>query len=298
MRSLKKYKQYRLVNFFLILTFLTATLNAEVVRIGLYEPSRGTVKIKDFVLGITVLLKEQAEMAGLDLIITNYKDPILLAKDFRERNVDLIIANSYFFAENIPFDLLDDGILPFIKTKEDYQSILTIGLRGDNRSFSEKLAGKLLLDQDEGIKLYVKNLYLEKNLASEPNFISVDTSSQSLLRLFFHKGDLAFVNKGTYNIVCELNPQINERLMVLKAIPLSIGVAAYTRKGISPNIQKKILNTMTIMNNSIRGQQFLALFHTSYFGISHPHDIDSMYLLYSRYQSRLKTSKVNNKKDK
>ena len=270
----------------MVLVFFSSIMvYAEPLRVGIFQGLlNSTVPKKDYILGTTVFMKSFTEDSGVDVSIVYYDDPLKLGEDFNTKKLDYIAADALTIVQNIPMTNLEDGVMSYKESKVDSQTLLIVGLSNDGRSINEKFRSLVLSDGDACSELYLKTLLLQQSSTVKPNFIRTKDPQQSLLKLFFEKGDIALVDRAAYNLAVELNPQMKTKLTVLKMIPLTIGPVAYMRKGNS-ELQKKVIGLGKKLNTTPRGKQLLQLFRASYMDDSYTKDLQSIYTLYAQYQN-------------
>lgn len=263
---------------------------AEKIIAGLYDPLLSAkMPKKDYVLGMNVFIKEIIKTEQIDAETLSYDDPIKLAEDFQSGKLNMIACDPLTIVEHIPYRYLESGIMGYKGSKNDIQTLLLIGLSDDHRKFSDKLKGYIISDGDRTAQLYLRTLMLENALYSEPEFLLVKNSQQSLLKLFFKKADLALVDRSSYLLAVELNPQLKTDLIILKSTPLTISSVSYLRRGISPELQRRIITLGKKMHTDARGKQLLSLFRGSYVDECRPSELESVYALKKRYDALLQT---------
>jgi len=88
-----------------------------------------------------------------------------------------------------------------------------------------------------------------------------DKALPSVLPVFFNNADACLVSKNSFETICELNPQVQNKLTVIEtSIPITIGLVAL-RKNIS-NLESKshIIDAFLNLHNKVAAQQFLSVF--------------------------------------
>lgn len=261
----------------------------DLLRVGIYQPLiNSTIPKKDYIMGTSILLKAFTEDGGVRTDIIYYDDPKTLGEDFKNAKIDLIASDALSVVKYIPISYLENGVMSFKNSKADAQTLLIVGLRDDKRPFETKLRGSIASDADACSELYLKTLLLENKIPSEANLMATKNPQQSILKLFFEKADLALVDRAAYSVAIELNPQLKAKLSILKSIPLTIGPVSYMRKGISPELRKTVISLGKQVNTTPRGKQLLQLFRASYIDESSTKDLESVYLLYNKYEALTK----------
>lgn len=272
-----------------ITLFTPLFLSAETLNVGLYQPIiKSSISKKDFIIGMTVFIKEFAESEGIKTNIIYYDDPIKLSEDFKNEKVDFVAAEAMFFVQYISPSMLRNGTMAYKNSKKDSHTLLLLEQKNDPRSLKEKLRGIIATDGDQGAQLYAKTLTLENALGDSPDFLLTKNTQQSILKLFFGKSDMALVDLSSYKMALELNPQLGEKLAIHSSISLPIGPVSYMNANYSPITQKKIIGLGKILNTTERGKQILRVFQSSYMDESDTKDLNNAYALYTKYQTLLK----------
>ncbi len=126
---------------------------------------------------------------------------------------------------------------------------LNILARSDGQTPSLWLE-KILRDN----KLPVKNRFFEE--------ITFDYKPTNiLLPVFFNKLDAAVITKESFDVMCELNPNIKKDLNILATSKtLLFGVLSFDTKSKNKEREKFIYDILTTMENDADGRQFLSLF--------------------------------------
>ena len=112
---------------------------------------------------------------------------------------------------------------------------------------------------------WIESIFYEhsKKLKINPP-ISVKSFSKAILQVFFKQADAAIVTREAFDVVCELNPQLQKTLRVLYESPPLIPhfyllpPASNSEKDIS-NMEKMLLD----IDNTAGGRQVLTVFQSS-----------------------------------
>lgn len=269
-----------------LLIFLALSAHAEKIMVGLYDPVLSArMSKKDYVLGMNVFVKELIRSEKIEGETISYDDPIKLADDFESGKINMIACDALTIVDNIPFSYLQSGIMGYKNNKIDNQTLLLISNTEDTRPFPEKLRGSITTNGDATAELYVKTLMLQNGLSESVNWIVTKNPQQSILKLFFKKADLALVDRGSFMIAAELNPQLKSKLTIVKSIPLTVGAVSFMRKGMSPVLHQQVLALGKEMNSTPRGKQLLQLFRGTYMDESSPKELENVYALKKQYET-------------
>ena len=126
---------------------------------------------------------------------------------------------------------------------------LNILARSDGQTPSLWLE-KILRDN----KLPVKNKFFEE-ITFDYKPINI------LLPVFFNKLDAAVITKESFDVMCELNPNIKKDLNILATSKtLLFGVLSFDTKSKNKEREKFVYDILTTMHNDADGRQFLSLF--------------------------------------
>lgn len=115
----------------------------------------------------------------------------------------------------------------------------------------------------------VPSLWLDKILrdkklpVKEKFFSSVEYDHKPtnvVLPVFFGKADAAVVSIGTFELMCELNPQLKEQINILEiSEPLLFGLVLFDTKNKDKEREKFVFNTLSTLDTDTYGKQFLDL---------------------------------------
>ena len=90
-----------------------------------------------------------------------------------------------------------------------------------------------------------------------------DTSlSQVVLPVFFRKADACVVTRRGFDTMCELNPQLAERLSVLAESREIVPTVLAMRADYTPSYKEKLVSSLNELHNSPAGRQVLLIFQS------------------------------------
>ncbi|MGZ0655580.1 PhnD/SsuA/transferrin family substrate-binding protein [Coraliomargarita sp. W4R72] len=84
--------------------------------------------------------------------------------------------------------------------------------------------------------------------------------SKAVLGVFFGKIDACIASDRSFDLLCELNPQLRVKLKVIEQSPLIIGGAMFTQSNYDPELEMMISEALVQFGNDASGKQILTLF--------------------------------------
>ena len=174
---------------------------------------------------------------------------VTLVKLLKKGNVKPVLVNQTQGSYGFVYYLVtrkDNNINHLSDLKNRKLNILA---RSDGQTPSLWLE-KILRDN----KLPVKNKFFEE-ITFDYKPINI------LLPVFFNKLDAAVITKESFDVMCELNPNIKKDLNILATSKtLLFGVLSFDTKSKNKEREKFIYDILTTMHNDADGRQFLSLF--------------------------------------
>jgi ABC-type phosphate/phosphonate transport system substrate-binding protein len=188
----------------------------------------------------------EATKTNFDFVLSSTVDFIKLIKT---GNVKPVLVNQTLGNFGYVYYLITLKAKGFNKLSDLHNRSIRILARNDGHAPSIWLE-KLLRDK----KLAMKNKFFK-----EISFDFVPTNV--ILPVFFKKLDAAIVTKASFELMCELNPNLLKEFNILEISPtLLFGVLCFDKKNKDIEREKFIYDILTTMHNDIDGQQFLNLF--------------------------------------
>ncbi len=95
------------------------------------------------------------------------------------------------------------------------------------------------------------------------NITIVDKAADGIFKVFFRQADAAIMNLGTFNLACQLNPQLQKNLKILSRSPKLIPSFFIFNPDYQGKNRQLIEEAITGLHNSVAGQQVLTIFQSS-----------------------------------
>jgi len=181
-------------------------------------------------------------------------------KRIQDGTVDLLVLNSMEFLQNRQAAKLDAAFVP---TSDDY--VLVVRRDGKVRSLGDLQGKSLILSRlgaDWG-RVWLDRMLAEQRLGATDEFFGMnretENPSSAILPVFFGKSDAAVVNRRSFTIMAELNPQLDRQLLILTNSPRIPEAVTCVHKDFAV-FRKELLEGLADLHNDPKGQQLLMLF--------------------------------------
>ncbi len=260
------FRRWWLILALFIIGLGSARGEAPPIAIGFYLPVIRDVPRKDVEVSLRFWIEELAASLNLTFKpIRFYDDLGELRQDMSAGTINYLVATSMGVAQHFSLKELSDGFGGY-KAVPDNLLLVVRGAAGIRRLAD--LSGKrvAMLDHDELSEVYLETLLLKtwgKPAASRLESVSREKRSSSLVhRLFFNQADAALIYRNAYETALALNPQVGQRLQVLKDYSFSgrsphIGLFS---SHVSTEHREIITQGAMRLNETPRGRQVLEIY--------------------------------------
>jgi hypothetical protein len=235
------------------------------------------------------------------IIFNSPHDLILLVK---AKRTDMIGMSGLDFIRVRDLRLLEPALVSPIGGKATEQFVL---LSRKDRGYKSlnRLINKMLLVEAGGKKesglLWLDTLLMRKGLPASSSFFSsikeVNKASQAVHPVFFDQSDACLVAARSYSMMCELNPQIGEDLIVMERSPELLRHVMCFRTDCNPLIKRDLKDILPRIHEFVEGRQMLTLLKTERIVPYDPVSIRPLEELLEEYK-RLRQKEHDNRKTK
>jgi len=264
-----------------------------VMRLGIYYPPiSDNVSRADVVVSFSLWVQEQAESVGVKAADVMLFDSIEeMSEAFDSGIINIISAPPLSIALHFSRENLADGFYG-IRAPGKLNSVLLLARTDKNINSIEDLRGKRLIipEHHELAEMFLDTLILKTyHVPYKKLFSSIDLLKKDkriVLDLFFDKADVALVNEGAFELMKELNPQLNEKIKIIASYPTKSKSYAYVNKNYP--FRQKIIDNYLSMAMSVRGRQFLSLYQQDLLESCSVKELDAYDELAKEHQQLLK----------
>lgn len=283
--------------FILFIFFLTLSINGFCfeqklpnnghLNIGVYRPSLNYyVDLADIEISLKYWVREVTKDLPIQTTETfffeNYQD---LSAAFSRGEIDLFIAPPLAVVMYFDKELLAEGF--YNKRKHNDGDALLLLVRTEIIDNLNQVIGKKLIlpAKDKLAEFFLETITLD---TLQKDFVDVFSKIETatkmnriILSLFFGDSDVALVYKSSYELMVEMNPQINSRIKILKSFPVLSKNMGFIRKNYSH--RKWIIKNIRNLSVHPRGQQIMNVLRCSAVGIISNKAIEPFEQFYQNY---------------
>lgn len=145
--------------------------------------------------------------------------------------------------------------------------LLVTGKDNDFDSLAKQSRRSLLVDNDSignFDRMWLDVILNDHGLPrSEEFFTSItfkEKPSRAVLPVFFGQADACLVPESVFRTMVELNPQLGQKLVVLKKSPAIVRSIVCTVRNLHPDVRAFILSEALSFDDTVDGQQLLTIF--------------------------------------
>lgn len=248
-----------------------ATDNILNLEIGFSKKVFYNVDIRDAAAAAHLItlktVQEMKKNVQLTTIIYENNDEIIA--DLKAKKLDLITVLSEDLPELIEQNIVDPFLIE-IEKDEIYEHYVLCARRDMPGSGLKALANKTLILSvwvESDLPTYWLNSLLNENhLPSVSSFFSqidmIQRPEQAVMRVFFCKSDVCLVQKQTFEVLKEMNPQIAKDITIIEESPGFVnGVLCLNRSLTDEHDNRSLIEeTLLNMKQTTGGEQLMELF--------------------------------------
>lgn len=273
----------------------SSSLKPESLRLGFDRRIFLGINEADAQAAFKAFVITSARKRGYDLQVSStvYDDAKSMEAAIKAGVLDLFVVESWTY---LGMNISAEGTPHFTSVQEDGLGKAEILLVRSNSLIHSipDLRGMRLVEYAAANALlgrhWLETVLLEQKLGNCENFFgtieSVTRPSAAVLPVFFGKKDACVVDRASFDILKEMNPQLGRELCILAASePLIHAVTCLKNSGwSSPRFKQDLIEAVLELRADAAGQQILLVFKTPRIVAFREEHLQSLRELFSRHQ--------------
>jgi len=274
------------------------SVNRKSTIIAFWKGIVSNISEREFKLGTSVIMKEFSKRISKNgtlvepMIYTN-KETII--ESLKKNEIDLLIIPTTLFFEIEHLDLIEFLAHGTIDGTLGGEYLIAVN-KDSNINKIEDLKDKKIVIENEmtsGIsKKWIEVLLSEKKLNKSVDFFSEITFVKKPLKaitpVLFGQIDACIINKRSFNVMNELNPQIGNKLKVIHTSLDYIQVVTAIRKNMPKKDKNLIAETIPTFNQYESSKELLILFRWEKIILENKKILKDTRVLYRKYKKAFK----------
>jgi hypothetical protein len=271
-------KIINIVFIFILSISLQANEKSLIFNFGLIDQSMDMYSKKDLKISMGIWLTEVTKDIG-DIHMQLYNKPKQAANDLAKGKIDYISAFPITFVKYFDTTKLQNGFTGrFGDFKKSRFVILTKKELAD-KSIQELHHVKVGIEKNDEIMHIYTELYIDYS-----KIVKYKHRNRVLLELFFSKLDVAIVPLRTYELACDLNPQIAHRIRILKVTKYTSDILGFYRKDIPKKKVDTIFEEGLRVFNTPKGKEMMSIYKIETLVHTELSELDNARELYNKYK--------------
>ncbi|OAI17849.1 hypothetical protein A1359_05605 [Methylomonas lenta] len=231
---------------------------------GIYYPSIANLVTRaDFQVAINVWLEEFSDPLQLSpsrAIL--FEDMDSLKQAFVAGELDFIMAPPLLLAKHIDRSLLADGFVGTASDGTEYGMVLITRRDAGVQTLAQMRGKVLMLPKNDILAATFLDMLSLKTYRQHFRqvFKEIHTKKREsavVLALFFKQADVGLSNAEVFNLMIELNPQLQQSLAVLAKFPTKSPNYGYFHSDFPVHVRQAITEKVKELNQQPRPQQVL-----------------------------------------
>lgn len=231
---------------------------------GIYYPSIANLVTRaDFQVAINVWLEEFSD--PLQLTPTRailFENMDSLKQAFVAGELDFIMAPPLLLAKHIDRSLLADGFVGTASDGTEYGMVLIARRDAGVQTLAQMRGKVLMLPKNDLLAATFMDMLSLKTFRQHFRkvFKEIHTKKREsavVLALFFKQADVGLSNAEVFNLMVELNPQLQQSLAVLAKFPTKSPNYGYFHSDFPVHVRQAITEKVKELNQQPRPQQVL-----------------------------------------
>jgi len=279
----------RLKIFILLLFFnINIFANETKVNIGVLYEKIFTTK-REAQIGAKIWLKymkDKEYFEGINVVF--YEDEKLILKDYVNNKISGMISNLTLYYKNKKIlDKVTGQVWIPSTTKEIYEQYYLIKNKGSSINL-DNLYGKNLYYKNDIGKVWVESFILKKY--KKPinkvfkKVLEIEKPQKLIFNTFFNENELSVVTKKLYDSMRELNPQIEQKVTIIKkSKAMFFSGIGFTHKKMEEKHSRMLEKMTKDINSSENGVELVSLIDLVRILVVREDDLKELSHFYNEY---------------
>lgn len=277
-----------IIQLFILLNSLYA--KEQIVRVGyLIDSSELSAKRTEVLINI-ITKKIKNSSYGSNFVLINYNNVYKAIDDYLNENLTIIaipVHNYFEEKERLREKTFKSWSINF--SEKNYEQFYLIKNRQSNYDLKDIYKSNFYIKGSSiSGKIWIDYLLLKefkhnyKTIFYEDNFLEKDY--QLLTRVFFDKDSMAVINKDAYEYIKELNPQILNKIDILKrSEEIFSSIMLLVSDDIHPHSYNDIKSSFDKFNTVFAGLGFNSLTKVTHHGMDNDNYLKEYEFFYKKY---------------
>lgn len=242
--------------------FFSLSLSRQII-VGFDTSSMVNTSQKDVKIATELLMENILVDLDLEADFKYYSSLAKMSEDVNNGKVDYISLNPLKAIQHFNLNNLEKAFGEGKHNKRDAELIILVRKELKVKSWKDLKNKKILFNKKNPLhQLYIDYALLSKDLEGKVHDIHSIKYKESILKLFFKKGDAAVVTRKSYTFAIEFNPQVAKRIVIFEETGLSDTQLGFFRKSLDEETKKIMAKAAKNFGSTILEKQILAIYKT------------------------------------
>lgn len=261
------------------------------VSLALSESLVGDFNVADARAAMTVWIRRIAQDLKLDIAVAPqvFEPPARLFARLRAGSVDTVAVTVSEYRQIVGSLDRTEITVPSQRTKLEY--VLLVRSDGAVTRVSQLRGKKLVMLKSMATHVapaWLSNLVAGEEPGGTEKFFATVTNelkpSRVMLPVFFGQMDACVATQQAFATMCELNPQVGERMRPIAVSPEVVPSLYAYRRGWDPAKRQLVAKVLADVRSSTAGRQVLTMFQCDALTVRHPSCLDPTLSILEQYE--------------
>ena len=276
---------------FIYIFFISVSYaSSDEVKTGLLYKKIFTSK-KEAKVALNIWKKQFPDINNpLDVEATLYESEKRLLDDFLNNRISAFISDATFYYKNrkvLEKNMHYKWIMS--RSKNKFEQFYLLKNRNSKIDYENLNKNVNIYYKADLARTWFETILYKKNKKKNYNFEKQEKAKKLIFNPFFNKNDISIVGKDLYDSMVDLNPQIKEKLEIIrKSKPIFFRAIGLTRKGLNKETYlwlDKLAEKLNKKEDKIKAISFLKLSSIYMLEDNEVKDLDTFFKEYFKQKS-------------